>query len=276
MKALLAHLTWPTTGWLLRMGVARAVIATTAFSTLVSVSISLAINVLRNELHPLVDWLLPSTLVPVIVTPGIAYAFLSLAWRLETAKAALQRAATTDALTGACNRHDLLDNRLALLPAQRPFGVLMLDIDHFKAINDADGHGAGDAVLVAVTRTCQARLRTSDIFCRWGGEEFLAVLPGCDLQGAVRVAENLRGAVAAMRVPEASRPVTVSIGIAVSGAESGTFAEVLNEADRQLYRAKKAGRDRIMHAATGLDLVPTPRGKDLPRRKAAVRIGRPA
>jgi diguanylate cyclase (GGDEF)-like protein len=129
--------------------------------------------------------------------------------------------------------------------------MLMVDIDHFKPINDRHGHLAGDTVLATVTRVLQAGLRESDLAVRWGGEEFLLVLKGCELAEAARIAENLREAVAArpIRVKDTDIAVTLSIGASqYGGGESPEQA--VNRADAALYRAKAGGRNRVEIAET--------------------------
>jgi diguanylate cyclase (GGDEF)-like protein/PAS domain S-box-containing protein len=157
--------------------------------------------------------------------------------------------ATVDPLTGAYNRRQ----GDALLAAEfgryardgRPFAVLMLDIDHFKEINDRLGHAAGDSVLCALVGTCQSALRTIDIVVRWGGEEFLLLLPGTDATAAVVAAERVRTKLAEMQVaaPGGSAiHLTVSIGIAVAAGEGSD--DLLRRSDMALYAAKRGGRNR--------------------------------
>lgn len=169
--------------------------------------------------------------------------------------AELETAAATDALTGAFNRRRL-DTDLAKLcrAAQRhddPVAVLMIDVDHFKSVNDQYGHLIGDRVLTRIAQLLQLQLRAEDILGRWGGEEFLALLPRTDRLGALAIAERLRAAVADGPVPLGdlgSLPITVSIGVAAfRGLEpNGLIAR----ADRALYDAKVAGRNRV---AVGVD-----------------------
>ena len=165
----------------------------------------------------------------------------------------MRRLATVDGLTGAYNRRhgDLL---LAAEFSRRardglPFAVLMLDVDHFKAVNDRFGHAIGDAVLQALTRTCKNALRPVDIIARWGGEEFLLILPATDEAAAMSAAERLRAALAATAVSEdgeASISFTVSIGVALPQGEGPL--ELLRRCDAALYDAKASGRNRVMLA----------------------------
>ena len=152
-----------------------------------------------------------------------------------------------DALTGLLNRRAILSQLGGTISGARrhghPLSVAMIDLDNFKAINDAYGHAAGDNVLVAAVRAMRAHLRAEDQLGRLGGEEFLVVLPETDEGAATRVAEKLREEVA--RAPGAV-PVTCSAGVATWAGE--TPEELLRRADEALYAAKDAGRDRVIAA----------------------------
>ena len=127
-----------------------------------------------------------------------------------------------------------------------PLAVVALDVDHFKRVNDAHGHAAGDAVLAAVAARAAEALRAGDLLARIGGEEFAALLPGATLEAAAEVAERVRARIGAAPVPagEARLAVTVSAGVAaLAPAEDG--AALLARADARLYAAKRAGRDRV-------------------------------
>jgi diguanylate cyclase (GGDEF)-like protein/PAS domain S-box-containing protein len=167
----------------------------------------------------------------------------------------LQQLATVDPLTGAFNRRygqATLNTEFERRKRMGlPFAVMMLDIDLFKAINDDYGHEAGDAVLCAMVRACTAELRVLDVLARWGGDEFVFVLPGATSEGAVATAERLRERLAALRVPvgrEGNTRFTVSIGIAVPSSDDDT-AGLLVRADQALYSAKNSGRNQVVLAA---------------------------
>jgi diguanylate cyclase len=125
--------------------------------------------------------------------------------------------------------------------------LLVIDIDHFKRINDTHGHAGGDAVLAAVAGVLHHACRSTDLVARTGGEEFLVLLPETDVEGACRVAEKLRATVETLAPPPVGR-VTVSVGVA-SSADAGatTAVETVALADAALYRAKQAGRNRVLH-----------------------------
>ncbi|WP_298726354.1 GGDEF domain-containing protein [uncultured Ferrovibrio sp.] len=166
----------------------------------------------------------------------------------------LDRLASHDELTGLLNRR-AFNQRLAeehsrARRARQPIAVLMLDIDHFKALNDNYGHGAGDAMLQAVTGTIGGLLRREDIFARLGGDEFCILLPGTSGAGAMRVAERVRTAMAALRVPygKVELQQTLSIGVAIIGMAESDPAVALQAADAALYRAKDRGRNATVMA----------------------------
>jgi len=163
----------------------------------------------------------------------------------------LLRLAATDPLTGALNRREF--TTLAEQESQRlhrygrPLSILMLDLDHFKQLNDAYGHAAGDLALQRFTTLCCSTLRNIDIFGRWGGEEFVALLPETDAEGAAVIAERLRKAVSESVLMYNGNRIThtVSIGVAQYRAGETSVDTALSRADSAVYDAKKAGRDRI-------------------------------
>lgn len=162
-----------------------------------------------------------------------------------------RRQATHDALTHAFNRRWLDENlpRLfARATAERPFSVVMVDIDHFKRLNDTIGHAGGDRVLVAVADTLRRRFRPADLVARYGGEEFAVLMPGTDLTSARKAAERVREAIAYTRFSgqdgAALPAVTVSCGVAASGPDDRPDT-LIRRADDALYRAKGLGRNRV-------------------------------
>jgi diguanylate cyclase (GGDEF)-like protein/PAS domain S-box-containing protein len=160
--------------------------------------------------------------------------------------------ATTDPLTGACNRRAgeaKLEEAFRSWQLQgRVFTVLMLDCDHFKNVNDRWGHDTGDAVLVALVRLCRDKLRTADVAIRWGGEEFVLLLPETGREMAIMIAERLRTAIeAADIVTHASGiRITVSIGVAESAGADICPDDIIRRADHAAYSAKHAGRNRVV------------------------------
>mgnify|MGYP000368565579 CR=1 FL=1 len=163
----------------------------------------------------------------------------------------LQRMATEDPLTGVANRREFLRQCEAELSRAKryktPLTLLMLDLDHFKQINDTHGHKTGDQTLCAVTRACRETLRDSDLFGRIGGEEFAAVLSHTGKENGAIAAERLCAAVRkmSMETPDGPLSVTISIGLAELSPADRNMEEIMHRADKALYRAKRNGRDRV-------------------------------
>ncbi len=185
--------------------------------------------------------------------------------QLVAAREALREQATHDALTGLLNRRALLDSLERGLARSRretsPLSVVLLDLDHFKPVNDTHGHNAGDLVLREVAARLRHSLRGADAVGRWGGEEFLAVLPGCDLAYTTQVAERLRADMAAATVAlRGGRTVTVTCSIGCAGTADGAVSveELIATADAALYRAKENGRNRVEQAPAGGGRPPAP------------------
>jgi diguanylate cyclase (GGDEF)-like protein len=160
--------------------------------------------------------------------------------------------ASTDALTGLANRRAAGEtaHRMAAHAGRTatPLAAILFDLDHFKHINDTHGHPKGDEVLAAVGDVASSVVRASDFAGRYGGEEFLVLLPGADAEGARVVAEKLRDAISRLQVNGVDRAVTASFGVAAVPEHAGDANELLRQADRALYVAKHAGRDRVQVA----------------------------
>jgi len=178
---------------------------------------------------------------------------------LERANAELEQLAATDALTGLLNRrqaHLLFDHILAAARrSSAPIGVILMDLDHFKTINDTYGHDAGDAALRHVAVLFQARLRASDIVARYGGEEFLFVLPETDAEGALCVAEDLRRRIHDQPLLWNGVPLclSASFGVIVSEPhEDLDVKELCSFADEAMYEAKRLGGNRVAARPTAL------------------------
>ncbi len=165
----------------------------------------------------------------------------------------LKRLALTDSLTGAGNRRHMQDRGADEIARarrhDRALSVLMLDIDHFKQVNDTFGHAVGDDVLRRLAQTCTGQLRDVDVFCRFGGEEFAVLMPDTDLERAIAAAERLRHAVGTLvfQPPETNETlsVTISLGAASLTDDDVTIESILDRADEALYRAKRGGRNRV-------------------------------
>ncbi|TNY36001.1 GGDEF domain-containing protein [Thermomonospora catenispora] len=174
----------------------------------------------------------------------------------------LQAAARTDAKTGLLNADAWqreADTELSRAHrTQEPLALLLIDIDHFKRVNDTHGHLVGDQVLISVAGTLCSQLRDYDVVGRFGGEEFVVLLPGADTVEACRVAERLRGRVRRLAIPaeQGTVNVTISVGVSLLRTHGHDLIELLAAADLALYRAKQSGRDRVCLPA--LDDPPTP------------------
>ena len=198
-------------------------------------------------------------LVFIATSMGIAFGFF---W-MTTAELSheLERMASTDPLTRIYNRRVFRQWCDKELERSRrsgvPFSLIMMDLDHFKKLNDRFGHFGGDAMLCAVVERMQDSVRGIDVLGRWGGEEFVALLPNASAEAAVMVAQRIRGNVESLNVcgPQGRRAtdermrMTVSLGVATYRGEEDELDEILHRADRALYDAKAAGRNRVLTMA---------------------------
>lgn len=172
---------------------------------------------------------------------------------LAAARDALDLLSRTDPLTGLWNRRELEarleEERLRSARSGLPFSVVMMDLDGFKAVNDAHGHAAGDAVLRSAATRSRELARAVDTVGRWGGEEFLFVLPSTPLEGAVKLAEKVREGLAATTVDLHGTPLTVTATFGVSESDGSRGEELVRRADEAMYEGKRAGRNRVVAAA---------------------------
>ncbi len=195
-----------------------------------------------------------AALALVLVAGGLSVLLVRGQMRLSRQGRQLALLASTDSLTGALNR------RAFLAAAQREFSrvkryggelsCVAIDLDHFKSINDTFGHAAGDLALTAVAGLVRSRLRSPDLFCRFGGEEFTLLLPGTDLDGATALAEALRAGLARLELDleGVCFTLTGSFGVAAILVADAAVEELLGRADQALYQAKEDGRDRVRQA----------------------------
>jgi diguanylate cyclase (GGDEF)-like protein len=183
----------------------------------------------------------------------LARAFDDMAGALQEREQKLHEQAISDPLTGLYNRRYLSEFlQRELVRARRsatPVAVVLLDLDRFKRVNDSFGHEAGDQVLTVVGALLKSKVRGSDIACRYGGEEFVLVLPQAGVDAANRRAEDARLAIADLDLNHAGRPLgkmTASLGIAVFPDHAEDIDSLLRAADVALYAAKGAGRNRVI------------------------------
>jgi diguanylate cyclase (GGDEF)-like protein len=171
--------------------------------------------------------------------------------QLRILNAELQRLATTDALTGVNNRRFFISavttQLLHMRRHKRPAAMFILDLDHFKSLNDRYGHEVGDQALIQAASTAYRLMRGHDIFARIGGEEFAGFLPETDMDSAMAVMERLRTGIAELRlrVGNETASFTCSIGITAVNTEDDTPESAMKRADNALYAAKHEGRDRV-------------------------------
>ncbi len=203
----------------------------------------------------------PDPLLYAYMGLGTVIVFAAFGWYLGWIEATLRRNVNRDALTGIYNRRyfdERLDEELAISRRNRkPLAVVQLDIDHFKRVNDTWGHAAGDRVLQMVATAIAASARPGDVVARVGGEEFAVILPACEEDEAVQIAERVRAAIASRELAHQGEMIQVRASAGVAGCrpwrDPGLTGGVLhNTADAAMYQAKQAGRDRVMRAAPAL------------------------
>ena len=241
--------------WVGRFGALRSTLAATLVACAASVGLTWGWLTLSG--HPTMGnalWI--SMLVPVPLSLAFGGVSFYLLVALERARSRVQELAMADPLTGLGNRRRFVaaaKRELDLAARYRqPLAIMLLDVDHFKLINDSHGHHVGDLVLVEVGRRCQQTVRTSDLLARWGGEEFIVLLPNTPVEQAQQLAERMRQAVSATaqaQVRERAVLVTVSVGVAgTSVGQPARLDDLIRLADLELYKAKHAGRDRVSRA----------------------------
>jgi len=236
------------------MGPRRAVLLLTAFSVLASLLCTLLLmKLMGSDGHQIARGLFIGAAVPAVVAPLASYWLLCLIVELERTRAALAASVLRDSLTNVYNRLYFMQQlEREVQQAQRtgaPLSVLMLDVDHFKRINDAHGHLVGDRVLQQIAGACGACIRPYDVLARIGGEEFALLLSATPLDEASEIAERVRAGVSGLRLDaEAGEGVSITVSIGISklapGDRSGEIA--LKRADDALYQAKREGRDRCV------------------------------
>ena len=189
----------------------------------------------------------------IVMVFGLLYAVASVyRQRVRHAEQALRQLARIDALTRLANRTHFLERAAAEISRARragePLTLMLADVDHFKRVNDEHGHEAGDHVLAQVARVMTSALREHDVLARWGGEEFMALLPDTDAALGRTVAERVRQAVATHSVFVDARPITVTLSFGLASLVDGDLQAAMRAADRALYASKHTGRNRVTHA----------------------------
>ena len=212
----------------------------------------------EQEDDPAQEMIYNALLMNLLICSGITIIVLLLAnITIESYQKRLEKMATTDNLTGLSNRHgvEVLSDTFIKASRRRKetFSIILFDIDHFKQVNDRYGHPVGDKVIRAIALASQDSLRESDVVGRWGGEEYLAILPACSQSQAVQLAEKLRQTIEKLShsTPAGELKVTVSLGVAQQDGDEA-FDSLVSRADQALYRAKDGGRNQILEASLTL------------------------
>lgn len=241
--------------------VAKATLLLTLLSTAISVSGTALVVAARHGAdlsgtRPIGitfgEALIIAAVMPAIIAPLIVRRLLVTMRDLDTARAKLDEIARTDPLTGCLNRRALEDRVVGEMAYSRrvgrPLALLVVDLDRFKLVNDRHGHGAGDAVLVAVARVLLAALRPSDMLARYGGEEFCVLLRDTGEAEVMLVGERLRLALRSMAVEHGADTIRISSsfgGAVLDPSRGETWDGLFARADAALFRAKQTGRDRV-------------------------------
>lgn len=174
--------------------------------------------------------------------------------QLKQALIEIEKIAATDALTGVANRRQIISlaerEFTRVRRHQDDFSVFIMDIDHFKSINDTYGHDVGDIAIINVAKTTKNCVRNEDIFGRFGGEEFVAFLPSTNLEGALVLAERIRESISKdkLTIDGNNIIITVSIGVAIYRKTDANIDAMLKRADQALFKAKNLGRNRVVNS----------------------------
>jgi polar amino acid transport system substrate-binding protein len=223
-----------------------------ACCVLISVGITYAVfRLFGIEELSLVHTMYLAAFIPSLIAPVVVFVPLRLIEQLKATESMLEEASQKDYLTGVNNRRrllELLEREFSASQRYRfPLSLVLMDIDHFKNINDEYGHQTGDYVLKRYCQLVSSAIRTNDIFGRYGGEEFMLVCPHTDLQGAMHLLNRLKSDIGSYEFSSNGHPLTVtsSFGVAARSDSFKNLASFINASDRALYQAKNAGRNCI-------------------------------
>ncbi|MDT8997663.1 GGDEF domain-containing protein [Paucibacter sp. APW11] len=242
--------------WVQKLGMTRALLLLCGTVWLLAVGMSqLAITLMGQGNRTIAT--VSSSVCALSITSVFGYVFLRLVVHLEQARKSMLRHATQDALTGTFNRRYFLEQVGREWARARRYdtacALLLIDVDHFKRVNDSFGHLCGDTVLRQIADVSGETLRQADVLARFGGEEFIVFLPHTDPLGALDVAERIRERVEALNLSwnGKSVPLSISVGVAALGIEHQTLDQLIHDADEALYAAKASGRNCV-RAGAGL------------------------
>jgi diguanylate cyclase (GGDEF)-like protein len=236
--------------WVLGLGLPRALAVLTAGVWAASLCITYLVQVVL-ERGSLALGMAIASLCVVTIAPVVGYVVLRLLYELESSRQQIRQLAITDELTDSYNRRYFMEAaEVELLRARRyeaPLSLILIDVDHFKRVNDTHGHQCGDALLREIAQACRDGLRGTDLVARFGGEELIVLLPQTGLAGALTMAERIRERVAQLAIQWREQKVeaTVSLGVAALRADTPTLDALIHEADIALYDAKRSGRNRV-------------------------------
>lgn len=190
-----------------------------------------------------------TVVIAAVISFTVTRVVVALLHQVKEARERAETMARTDSLTGVLNRRSFVEGAARVLAADAakgdPVSLILLDVDDFKVINDAHGHDVGDDVLTQVARRCGAAVRDGDLVARWGGEEFVVLLPGASREVAAGIAERILSSITQVGVPAGGR-VTASVGTATAeGGPRGGLQGLVSRADQAMYRAKRAGKNAV-------------------------------
>jgi diguanylate cyclase (GGDEF)-like protein len=236
--------------FILKQGVAKSALFITILSMLFSVLIAKLVSVLMPGGSSNFNIVL-AIIVPALIAPPFGYIFMNLYVELEKVREEVHALAITDDLTRTFNRRHFMNLITQELERAKRYhhalSIIIFDIDDFKSVNDNHGHLCGDAVLRELSTTCQTILRQCDILARFGGEEFILLLPETNEASALKVATRLCQLVAihVVEYKNAQIRVTISAGVTTFKSTTDTLDDLLNRADQALYLAKRLGKNRL-------------------------------
>lgn len=237
-----------------RLGRVKLVLIITIVSVFMAVVLNFGISLLFDHDTPIEEGILRAALIPLVIAPAVSWYLLGLLLDLDQLEEKMNQLATYDDLTGLYNRRSLfkscnLLHRLGLR-SKKTYSVMLLDLDHFKKINDQYGHAAGDQVLKAFGQVLHEVTRDSDIVGRIGGEEFCLFLGETSENEVQPIVNRINYEIKERPVLINDQPInyTVSMGVAENSFEQELdFEAILNRADIALYAAKNSGRNKVMH-----------------------------
>lgn len=234
----------------LNQGMGRGVIYLAVGSIFISVLFTFLTSILFGN-NPGIQGYSLAVIIPAVIASTAGYITLSLYFELEQSRQEIHTLANTDDLTQTFNRRYFFELAERELERSRRNGhslaIILFDIDDFKRVNDKYGHLAGDFVLHETCQACKGIVRLYDVFARFGGEEFIFLLPDTDEERAKAMAERLRYLISEREViyNEMDIHITISVGIAIFDPRKDTLDDVINRADSALYQAKKMGKNRL-------------------------------